>query len=208
MTLTTSAGKSQPSPKGDDWLLAFVDVLEAAGPQILEAGCGPGRDAAMLSERGFAVVAFDRASLSKARENARTAALLRADLATQLPFRDATFDGVVASLSLHYLPWEATRRAFGEIRRVVRDRGAFVFRVNADDDLNHGAGEGEELEPGFFRTPQPFYSETKRFFDEQMVRLALDGLFKVERLEHKTIHHHAEPKRVWECLARPEQPGG
>ncbi len=194
--------RSQPPPKGDDWLLSFVGVLEASGPRVLEVGCGPGRDAATLSERGFEVVAFDRLPLLAAAERAPKADFLRADVSSQLPFRDGVFNGAVASLSLHYLPWEATRRALSEIRRVVREGGAFAFRVNADDDANHGAGEGEELERGFFRTPRPSYSETKRFFDEQMVWAAVEGLFEVERLEHKTIHHHAEPKRVWECLAR------
>lgn len=193
---------SQPPPKGVDWLLPFAGVLQAAGLRVLEVGCGPGRDAAMLSERGFEVVAFDRLPLHPAKERAPRVEFLRADVSSQLPFRDGAFDSAVASLSLHYLSWEATRRAFSEIRRVVRDGGAFVFRVNADDDFNHGAGDGEDLERGFFRTPRPSYSETKRFFDEPMVQAAIEGLFEVEQLEHKTIHHHAEPKRVWECLAR------
>jgi hypothetical protein len=47
--------------------------------------------------------------------------------------------------------------------------------VNASDDVNHRAGEGEEIEPGFFRTPDPHFSETKRFFDEPMVRAAVAG---------------------------------
>ena len=34
------------------------------------------------------------------------------------------------------------------------------------------------------------------------VRAALDELFTLEQLEHKTIHRYEEPKRVWECLGR------
>jgi SAM-dependent methyltransferase len=168
----------------------------------LEVGCGPGSDAATLVKHGFEVTAFDRAPLERAKANAPEANLLRADLSGQLPFRDGTFDAAVSSLALHYLPWNATLKVFAEVRRVVRSGAEFLFRVNAEDDFNHGAGEGEELERGFYRTPNPFYSESKRFFDEAMVRSAVEGLFEILHLEHKTIHRYDEPKRVWECLAR------
>ena len=79
---------------------------------------------------------------------------------------------------------------------------AFLFRVNATDDYNHGAGEGEQLEPNFYRTPTAFHSETKRFFDEPMVRAAVAGHFELEHLAHRTIHRYEQPKQAWECLAR------
>ena len=74
--------------------------------------------------------------------------------------------------------------------------------MNASDDVNHRAGEGEEIEPGFFRTPDPHFSETKRFFDEPMVRAAVAGAFKLLHVEHVTITRYRQPKRAWECLGR------
>lgn len=61
--------------------------------------------------------------------------------------------------------------------------------------------EGEELEPNFYRQPAAFHAETKRFFDEPMVRAAVEGHFEVRHLEHKTIYRYQDPKRIWECLA-------
>lgn len=162
-------------------------------------------DASTLTAHGFEVVGFDRAPLARATASAPAAAFLRADLARTLPFRDGTFDSAVSSLALHYLAWAETRAAFGEIRRVLRDGSPFLFRVNATDDFAHGAGVGEELEPNFYRSADSYhahFSETKRFFDEAMVRAALEGLFEVEHLEHKTIHRYEQPKRVWECVGR------
>lgn len=37
--------------------------------------------------------------------------------------------------------------------------GLFVSRLNSTADKNFGAGEGEEIEPGYFRTQ----GKTKRF---------------------------------------------
>ncbi len=176
--------------------------MRSLGPRVLEIGCGPGGDAAALLVRGFEITAFDRADLTRARTTAPGAQLLRADLATPLPFRDGAFDSALSSLALHYLPWAETRAAFAEIRRVLKPGSPFLLRVNATDDFAHGVGEGEELEPNFFRTPSSLFSETKRFFDEEAVRGAIAGLFEIERLEHKTIYRYDDPKRVWECLGR------
>ncbi len=193
---------SQPLPKDSDWLLPFLGDLSRIGRRLIEIGCGPGLDAATLNQNGFDVVGFDRRSLSQAAEIAPTARLVRADLSRPFPFRDASFDSALASLSLHYQDWQTTRHAFTEARRVVREGSPFLFRVNAYDDVFHAAGEGEELEPGFFRTPNVHYSETKRFFDEEMVRAMVAGLFEISQLEHKTIHRYEQPKRVFECLCR------
>jgi len=189
-------------PNPDPWLERHVEAMRAAGRRVLEVGCGPGTDAAYLAGLGFEVVAFDRANPGRA---ARTAGprWVVAD-ATSLPFRAGTFDVVVASLSLHYLPWVETVRVFREVGEMVGRRGVLLFRVNASDDVNHGAGQGEEVEPGFFRVAGDagFWSETKRFFTAEDVRAVVPKEFEVEVLEHRTILRFREPKQVWESRAR------
>lgn len=201
MTSQQHNQQSQSLPPGDDWLSPFLGRLHALGPQLLELGCGPGFDAATLLAAGFEVTAFDHIRTDTARANAPAARLLRVDLRQALPFRARAFDSALSSLSLHYLPWAETRRAFEEARRVVRSGAPFLFRVNATDDYEHGAGQGELLEPNFYRDPRHYHSDTKRFFDEAMVRAAIEGLFEPDSLEHKTILRDGRPKRVWECLS-------
>lgn len=193
--------RSRPLPKDSGWLLSFLPHLRRLGPRLLELGCGPGADAATLLANGFEVTGLDRAPLARAQRSASGARLLRADLATPLPFRDASFDAALSSLALHYLPWQETRAAFAETRRVLRAGAPFLFRVNATDDLFHGAGQGEQLEPNFYSQPGAYHAETKRFFDEEMVRDAVANLFEITHLEHETIYRYEDPKRVWECLA-------
>lgn len=43
--------------------------------------------------------------------------------AEEIPFDDATFDGVLMMKSLHHVPVESMERAFGEIRRVLKPGG-------------------------------------------------------------------------------------
>lgn len=187
-------------PLQDTWLEAFLPRLRQAGGRLLDAGCGYGADAAMLADSGFQVVACDRLRPAGAPWNP-PAAFLLADLQS-LPFRPATFGVVIASLSLHYLPWSATLAAFRSIGALVVPGGCFLFRVNASDDIHHGAGQGEQLEPGFFRVPHLLisHSETRRFFTADDVHAVVPPGFSVEHLAHRTIRRYEHPKQVWECL--------
>ncbi|MBI5948278.1 MAG: class I SAM-dependent methyltransferase [Chloroflexi bacterium] len=194
------------APPEAGWLSRHLPALRAAGTSVLDLGCGPGRDCAFLSAEGFRVTGCDRyaAALARARIAAPAAAYLRLDIARPLPFRSGTFDAAIASLSLHYLPWVETLAAVAEVRRVLRPGGLFLFRVNASDDVNFGAGRGEEVEPGLFRVDgEPGrWSPVKRFFDAAMVHAMAAGAFEIERLEHRAIDREGVTKRIWECLAR------
>jgi SAM-dependent methyltransferase len=195
-----------PVPVSEDsrWLERYLPLFGGAGSHVLDVGCGPGLDAAALLGAGMEVTGFDRSvsQLRLARAAAPGAGLVRADVGRGFPFRDEVFDGAVASLSLHYLPWAGTLAAFGEVRRVMRPGAVFVFRVNATDDVNHGAGLGERLEENFYFVAGGRHGDRKRFFDEAAVREAVGGRFAIERLEHREIDRYELPKRVWECAAR------
>ncbi len=190
-------------PDTEDWLAPFLDRLGESGPRVLDIGCGAGLDAAYLAERGFHVTALDRRAPGWERTGRAGVAFLRADV-RHLPIRTGRCDVTLASLSLHYLPWAETITAFAAAVDCLRSGGRFVFRVNASDDYNHGAGQGEEIEPGFFRQPEGAtgWSETKRFFTEADVRAALPSTVTIEHLAHRTIRRYAEPKQTWECLTR------
>ena len=197
----------RPIPVDEPWLERWLARLGPRGRHLLELGCGPGQDAATLCAAGFDVVALDRSvpMLALARLRAPGSQLVRADISAPLPFPDRTFDAAVASLSMHYLPWVQTRAAFAEVRRVLRSGRPFLFRVNATDDINHGAGVGVEVERHLYRAAPGAHAELKRFFDEGSVREAVAGLFRVEALSHVTVHRFEQPKRAWECLAVAER---
>ncbi len=187
-----------------DWLERHLSALGPPGSRLLELGCGPGADAARLDADGFRVVAADLSprSLGRAAERLGTGALLRVDHGCPLPFRDGAFDVVVASLTLHYFTRAVTRVAFEEVRRVLRPGGVLLFRVNATDDIEHGALDGVEVERNVRTDPHEHYSSLKRFFDEPDLLEVLDGLFVPDTLEHLAIERNGATKRVWECRAR------
>lgn len=191
----------------DPWLDPFLDAMRTAGASVLELGCGIGEDAAELTARGFRVVAFDlsRKAVRAAVGNAPDARFFVADLSAPLPVRSAAVHCVVASLSVHYFPWRTTVALIEEVRRVLRPGGVFAFRVNATDDVNFGAAQGEELEPHFYHVPPDGRNNRpyKRFFDEQSIRALLTPGWRVTQLAHRTISRYDTPKQVWECCASP-----
>ncbi|HEX6701572.1 MAG TPA: methyltransferase domain-containing protein [Gaiellaceae bacterium] len=126
-------------PADENWWELF-DVLvregELRGRRALEIGCGTGRLAAALAEGAVARVwAVDPSPemLAVARARAPRVAFREAP-AERLPFKEAAFDRVVATLVVHVLD---RPRAFAEVRRVLRADGRLVF---ATFDPSHMRG--------------------------------------------------------------------
>jgi SAM-dependent methyltransferase len=132
---------------GYDWLFDRVDPLggadhrrrlvEQAAGAVLEIGAGTGRNLP-LYRTATRVVALEpgpgmRARAAQAAQAARVAVEVVDGTAEDLPFPDAAFDTVVASLVLCTVPDPA--RALAEARRVLRPGGTLRFNqhVRADD---------------------------------------------------------------------------
>ena len=104
---------------------------DVAGRRILDAGCGSGPLTEALRDRGALVTGFDvsTAMVDLARQRlGEDADLHVADLARPLPFADAGFDDVMASLVLHYL--EDWAGPLAELRRVLKPGGRLILSVN------------------------------------------------------------------------------
>jgi SAM-dependent methyltransferase len=130
---------------------AMLDLLpELDGLRVLDAGCGAGWYAEQLAMRGAFVTAIDSsaAMIGHARErfaspplneHTKQVDLRVADLAQPLSFSsDATFDGIISSLVLHYLrEWGPT---LAEFRRILKPDGWLVFSTH------HPAAEAIRLD--------------------------------------------------------------
>jgi SAM-dependent methyltransferase len=111
---------------------AMIELAgDVAGRRILDVGCGSGPLTAALRDRGAVISGFDLSTAMVALARARLGAdadVVVHDLAEALPYADAAFDDVVASLVLHYL--EDWSGPLAELHRVLRPGGRLIASVN------------------------------------------------------------------------------
>jgi SAM-dependent methyltransferase len=189
-------------PSGE-WLAAHVGLL-LPGLRVLDLGCGWGNDAVELHNLGLAVVGMDRSrdNLERARQVAPGVPLVQADMTQRLPFRAAAFDVVVASLCLHYFPWETTRRVVHDVADLIRPEGWLLCRVNRVGDVSFDYGVGIEHEPEFFEVEPGHF---KRFFTEETLAELLCDAYRIDVITRETTTRFGAPKQT--LVARAQRRG-
>ncbi len=122
------------------------------GMRILELGCGNGKTVSSLVQAGYRATAIDL-SAPAARLCRRTCPdperveILVAD-ARQLPFRDRSFDLILASHVAGHLTPDGRNRLATEADRLLAHGGRVIFRDFSTTDFRFG--RGEEIGPGTF----------------------------------------------------------
>ncbi|MDQ3020391.1 MAG: methyltransferase domain-containing protein [Bacteroidota bacterium] len=102
------------------------------GKKILDAGCGPGRYAEWLVDKGAFVTAIDYSdemiSLTKEKLGDK-AKIVKANLNLPLDFlEDEEFDVIISSMVIHYIKdWQML---FSEFNRVLKREGVLIFSTD------------------------------------------------------------------------------
>ena len=126
-------------PADDNWWELF-DFLVATGDlrarRVLDVGCGTGRLARALAERGTKVWGIDPSEemLAQARSEARGGPRFRRASAEALPFKNRSFDRAVLQLVVHLLD---RSRALPELARVLSPRGYAVIATFNSEHFDH-----------------------------------------------------------------------
>ncbi|MEW2418669.1 class I SAM-dependent methyltransferase [Streptomyces sp. NPDC046866] len=173
-------------------------VFRAAGVrEVLELGAGHGRDALFFAREGFTVRAtdFSPVGLEQLRDAAHARGLDERvatavhDVREPLPLPDASVDAVFAHMLLCMaLSTNEIHALVGEVRRVLRPGGVFVYTVRHTGDAHYGAGtaHGDDIfELGGFAV---------HFFGRELVDVLADGwtLDEVHAFEEGEL-----PRRLW-----------
>lgn len=110
-----------------DWFLSF---LGGPGPfDLLDLGCGPGRDLFQLRQRGHRAVGLD-GSLAMVRLARRyTGCPVLHQNFLSLRLRPGRFDGIFASASLFHVPPDALTEVLSQLRTTLRAAG-ILYTLN------------------------------------------------------------------------------
>ena len=186
--------------KTDDWLERFDSIVAECSMPILDLGCGSGNDTLYFVEKGKKVIACDQSinAVNNIRKNFPEVLDAKCfNMLDGLDFEDDYFGIVCADLSLHYFTEEDMSSILREIRRVLIPGGYLFVRVNSVNDINHGAGQGIEVEHHLYRTDEGML---KRFFDEADVRRLFYDFEILFCEEQKMLRYSSEKIVFCVCL--------
>ena len=187
--------------KKDEWMWTFKDTIEAADGPVIDLGCGDGSDTLYLLNKGKKVVPCDGSinAIHNIRNNfPEINNAICFDMLDSFPFANSDTDLIVADLSLHYFTREDTIKILKEIKRVLKNRGHLLFRVNSVNDLNHGAGQGVEIEPNLYMTSDGRY---KRFFSSSDI-YQIFNIFDITYLREEPMKRYKLEKQTFIGRAR------
>ncbi|MDP6271519.1 MAG: class I SAM-dependent methyltransferase [Alphaproteobacteria bacterium] len=113
---------------------ALDQLLEVAGLDLVDVGCGAGKLSRELAQRGARVLGVDPDAIqaAKNREAPAEEGLRFAEApAIALPLDDGSQDGVIMSRSLHHMAIDEMEPALREAVRVLR-RSGFLYVLEPD----------------------------------------------------------------------------
>lgn len=134
----------------------FIDLMGRSSGDVLDIGCGAGRDSRELSNKGYSVTGIDLSDnmLTIAKRKAPKAIFSKMDL-RDLNFRDNTFDGVWASASMFHVTKDEVIESLKGILRVLKPAGvAFI-------SFKEGEGVQVKQVKKTFQKKQELYSYTE-----------------------------------------------
>lgn len=153
-----------------------------AGARVLELGCGNGKSLSAMLHRGWLVTAIDFSPravlLAQAAAREGTGADVAVADVRAIPFRNRSFDAVIACHVLGHSEHSDRRRIAGECCRVIRPGGQLWFRDFSTRDFR--AGTGRETEPGTWIRGNGILTH---YFTESEVADVFSGLVAVSLRE-------------------------
>jgi ubiquinone/menaquinone biosynthesis C-methylase UbiE len=144
----TEISSATEGPIDQSLLVAFVELIKRQTiVRVADVGCGPGRVAAFMAERGLDVVGVDvsQAMLAVAR-SAHPHIRFEEGQLDALPIDTGVLAGAVCWYSIIYTPPDRLAEALGELRRVLMPGGYLLLAFQAEaEPLYRADAQGTHL---------------------------------------------------------------
>jgi len=170
----------------------FYKAPDRSKVKLLDLGCGPGADLWYMAREGFDVAAYDGSEVGLQRAKGRLdeegkKGDLRHGSFEQIPWADATFDGVVDVRAIQCNSFATAKKIVAEVHRVLKPGGWFYSSILSN--ATYAVGKGREVEPNGFTdiTEGPLAGLG---FNLLLSRVQVDDLYRifpVVRLERHSI---------------------
>ena len=115
-----------------------------------------------------------------------------------LPFPDARFKVIVASLSLHYFSWHQTIKILDDVRRCLKPGGLLLARFNSTRDPHYSATEKHEIENNFYLVG----GMPKHLFDDHDIAILFATGWELLAADERVTRRYGGEKLMWEVAAK------
>jgi SAM-dependent methyltransferase len=175
-------------------LICYEEFVKHKVQQVLELGCGQGRDSLFFASKGLEVYAIDSSKV--AIENLRIKAkglnldkkLKNIDEVKGLPFLDNHFDAVYSHMFYNMgFTDDELEFLFNESKRVLKNNGLLSFSVRSDKDIMYRKGT---------KVMENIYDINGfkiRFFTKQDIKFFVNDNFKLQNI----IEDYEEPASLY-----------
>ncbi len=188
--------RGSPSP-----LAEIAEPYFQRQSNILELGCGVGRDAVYFASKGHNVLATDSSDVVIGQNKQRSAvdgvefALL--DIQKEFPYEPESFDVVYANLALHYYSAEKTRETVASITQVLKTGGVLAFACKSKDEARTNGAK--EVEDNVFVAPN---GRALHLFSVEYARQLVADSFEVLHLDEVDEEYGGRESSIVRCIAR------
>ena len=173
-------------------LQEFASINAANGP-CADFGCGPGQTTRFLYDHGLKDITgidLSPAMVEVAQKLSPEVRFETGDL-LRIAYPDEHFGSILAFYSIVHFHMEQVRTCFGEINRVLKTGGNFLFSFHAGDEIVHfDKAHDKEIDVDlyFFKT-------------DDIIPLLLDTGFKIldaiERRPHEDMEYPTRRAYIW-----------
>jgi ubiquinone/menaquinone biosynthesis C-methylase UbiE len=191
----------------DEFVIRFykVDLRKIGARKVLEIGCGAGRHVYFFRLMGLDVVGTDVAhsAIDFTRRRLEKDGLmdgieLQAANATQIPYPDNSFDGVLAWRFLHVLSPVQAQKCISEILRLLRPGGKVLLGTRSPRSTNYELiRSGRKADADFdYRSGQLSERAVQDTYYSRRELEVLFGSFQNVEIEHIEWTRNNETFRV------------
>ncbi len=177
---------------------SYKKMKENNVKEILELGCGQGRDSLFFASKQIMVKTLDysKVAIEDLTKQAMNKGLpmksIVFDARSGIPLHDSQFDAVYSHMffNMHFAKSEL-RFLFGEVKRVLKPNGMHFFSVRSDKDSR--CGKGKQIADGIY----DINGFQIRFFTKKDIEDLLSG-FKIGEISEG----FEEPSSLYLVTAR------
>lgn len=161
---------------------------------LLDLGCGDGRDSIYFSNKGIKVTALDfsKSGIKKLEEQNNKIDCIFEDI-KNINFAENTFDVVYAHLSLHYFDNETTSNIFANLYKILKKSGLIFVKCKSTDDSLFG--QGKNIGENMWKKGHIRHFFTKEYMAESLKK------FKVIKVRKTSSVYHGYKSAFIEAVA-------